>query len=74
MVPVDHVAHVVSAAALHSSIAELGVVHVTSHPRLTFNDFLGCLEKYGYKAPKVDYTEWSKSLDEYVARQADHAL
>ena len=41
MVPVDHVARVITATALNPpSSEELTVAHVTGHPRIRFNDFL----------------------------------
>ena len=66
MVPADHVAHVVAACALHPPVTPLGVAHVTSHPRLRFDEFLATLEHYGYQAPEVDYSEWRDRLDKYV--------
>ncbi|EGE04943.1 L-aminoadipate-semialdehyde dehydrogenase [Trichophyton equinum CBS 127.97] len=66
MVPVDHVARVVVASAFHPPKPELSVAHVTSHPRLRFNQFLGTLQTYGYDVPQVDYVPWSSSLEQYV--------
>ncbi|KAM5446363.1 large subunit of alpha-aminoadipate reductase [Microsporum audouinii] len=66
MVPVDHVARVVVASAFHPPKPELSVTHVTSHPRLRFNQFLGTLQMYGYDVPQVDYVPWSSSLEQYV--------
>lgn len=40
VVPVNSVARVVVAAALNPPIAPLGVAQVTSHPRLTFRQYL----------------------------------
>ena len=66
MVPVDHVARVVIAAAVHPPQPELAVAHVTSHPRLRFNQFLGALQTYGFDVPQIDYVPWSSSLEQYV--------
>lgn len=77
MVPVDHVARVVVAAALSPPRAdELAVAQVTGHPRLTFSEYLGALETYGYAVPEVPYAQWSESLQEYVgdASREQHAL
>ncbi|KAI9804605.1 MAG: putative NRPS-like protein biosynthetic cluster [Piccolia ochrophora] len=66
MVPVDHVARVVTATALQRPISPLRVVQVTGHPRLKFNEFLSTLEECGYNVPQVDYASWRHSLEEYV--------
>lgn len=67
MVPVDHVARVVIASALHPPQSSLAVVQVTSHPRLRFEQYLSSLEFYGYRVPEVDYTSWRTSLENYVS-------
>ena len=79
MVPVTHVARVVIASMFDAPVEPLGVVQVTSHPRLTFNEFVGSLENYGYTVPQVSYDEWRKKMEQYVASSAeeqkeDHAL
>lgn len=79
MVPVDHVARVVIASAFYPPRPELSVAHVTSHPRLRFNQFLGTLQTYGYDVPQIDYVPWSSSLEKYVSegsqdKIAQHAL
>ena len=75
MVPVDHVARVVVAAAFFPPTSSLAVCQVTSHPRLTFNEFLGSLQLYGYDVPEVDYDTWRVSLDRFVERSTEaHAL
>ncbi|KAI1992100.1 large subunit of alpha-aminoadipate reductase [Ophidiomyces ophidiicola] len=79
MVPVDHVAKVVIASAFFPPHSELSVSHVTSHPRLRFNQFLGALQTYGYDVPQVDYVPWANSLEQYVNdgdrnTTAQHAL
>ncbi|EEP80264.1 L-aminoadipate-semialdehyde dehydrogenase large subunit [Uncinocarpus reesii 1704] len=66
MVPVDHVAKVVVASAFFPPHSQLSVSHVTSHPRLRFNQFLGALQTYGYDVPQVDYVPWASSLERYV--------
>ncbi|KAK4993183.1 large subunit of alpha-aminoadipate reductase [Elasticomyces elasticus] len=76
MVPVDHVARLVVASVFNPPASGLGVCHVTSHPRLRFNEYLAALETYGYEVPQVDYTTWSEAVEAYVAnpREEDHAL
>ena len=77
MVPVNHVARVVVASALNPPKTPLGVAQVTSHPRLTFSQYLATLEAYGYEVPEVEYKEWSKKLQDYAAAEdgrEQHAL
>ncbi|KAI9843059.1 MAG: putative NRPS-like protein biosynthetic cluster [Thelocarpon superellum] len=76
MVPVDHVARIVVAAALFSPSAALTVVQVTSAKRLRFHQYLSTLTAYGYVVPEVDYATWRSSLEAYVADGAreTHAL
>lgn len=76
MVPVDHVARVVVACALHPPQAGyVSVAHVTSHPRLKFNEFLQSLVAYGYEVSETDYIPWRVALEKYVIEDAnDNAL
>ncbi|CAN6632471.1 L-2-aminoadipate reductase [Trichomonascus vanleenenianus] len=75
MVPVDHVARVVTSSAFHPSHKDIvAVAHVTSHPRLRFNEFLGALVKYGYKISQTDYIPWRVQLEKYVVSNNDSAL
>lgn len=79
MVPVNHVARLVVACALHPPASPLGVAQVTSHPRLRLNDYLASLETYGYDVPNEDYEVWTARLEDYVqgGKQKDleqHAL
>ncbi|KAF2745813.1 large subunit of L-aminoadipate-semialdehyde dehydrogenase [Sporormia fimetaria CBS 119925] len=67
MVPVTHVSRVVVASAFNPPISPLGVAQITSRPRITFNTFLGALDKYGYKVPQVDYEKWKREMEAYVA-------
>ncbi|KAI5293620.1 large subunit of alpha-aminoadipate reductase [Ascosphaera acerosa] len=71
MVPVDHVARIVVASAFHPPQTPLGVAHVTGHPRLRFNEFLGALETYGFAVPMVDYVPWASGLESYVHNSLD---
>lgn len=75
MVPVDHVARVVVAAALNADTFDnVSVVQVTSHPRITFDRFLGALNKFGYSVEEADYVHWRTRLEEYVVARGDSAL
>ena len=78
-VPVTQVSRIVVAAALHLPAAigqSLGVTQVTSHPRLTLNEWIGALETYGYRVPMVSYQEWCTRVKEYVHDDSkeEHAL
>ena len=68
-VPVDHVARVVVASALHpptKTEAKLPVVQVTGHPRIKFNEMLSALNEFGFSVKKAEYREWCKSLEKYI--------
>ncbi|KAI9884760.1 MAG: large subunit of alpha-aminoadipate reductase [Watsoniomyces obsoletus] len=77
-VPVNHVARTVVTSAFFPPRESFGVVHVTSHPRLRFCDFLATLEKYGYQVPEVEYSSWRTRLEQYVGNddgnREPHAL
>lgn len=75
MVPVDHVARLTVAAALHAPESSgISVVHVTSHPRIQFTEFLGCLASYGYDVSPAEYLPWRVALEKYVVEHGDSAL
>jgi len=79
MVPVDHVARLVVAAAFNQPGAQMSVCHLTSHPRLTFNQYLAALESFGYEAPLVEYPQWRDAIEQYVEMgeeegKQEHAL
>lgn len=68
-VPVDHVARVVVASALHPPTTpkeKLSVVQVTGHPRIKFNEMLSALNEFGYSIKKAEYREWATALEKYV--------
>ena len=67
MVPADHVARTVVACALHPPATPLGVAHVTSQPRLRFNQFLAMLDFYGYRVKECEYDAWCAKLEKYVS-------
>ncbi|KAF8475997.1 hypothetical protein BDZ91DRAFT_649471 [Kalaharituber pfeilii] len=68
MVPVDHVARVVTACAFfppgHGKAST--VAHVTSHPRLRFTDFLSTLGTYNYPVTTTDYIPWRIALEKHI--------
>ncbi|KAK5109035.1 hypothetical protein LTR62_007583 [Meristemomyces frigidus] len=64
MVPVTHVARVITAMSLHGEKGQ--VAHVEAHPRLIFNQFLEVLDSYGYEVPMASYGDWKKKVLTYV--------
>lgn len=71
MVPVDHVARVVVATALHPPQQDhLLVAHVTGHPRISFNEFVGSLKTYGYDIGRLDYPDWRSALEKFVVEDS----
>lgn len=71
MVPVDHVARVTSLAALRGAHVPAGathatVFHVTSHPTIRYNQFLGALATYGWPVERTEYVEWRTALENHV--------
>jgi L-2-aminoadipate reductase len=66
-VPVNHVSRVVVAASFNPPEEPLGVAQITSHPRITFAQFLGSLSAYGYNVPESSYADWKKRMEAYVA-------
>ncbi len=80
LVPVGYCADVVVASSLHPPLQQgVGVVHVTPSPQLGFNAFLETLQRYGYEAPMVPYSEWRSALERYVSgetreQREPHAL
>jgi L-aminoadipate-semialdehyde dehydrogenase len=75
MVPVDHVARIVTAAAFHSVQSNLVTLHVTGHPRSRFVDILSALAEYGFKVSTTDYVPWRIALERYtIVESRDNAL
>lgn len=65
MVPVNHVSKLIVASAFKSPSG--AVCHSEAHPRLTFNEFLGALEEYGYtEVEEVPYSHWKDTVEKYV--------
>jgi L-aminoadipate-semialdehyde dehydrogenase len=64
MVPVTRVARIVVSASIYGERGS--TAHVDARPRLTFNEFLGALEKFGYDVPVEAYELWSKRVEKYV--------
>jgi L-aminoadipate-semialdehyde dehydrogenase len=73
MVPVTHVSRVVVASSFSPPVSPLGVAQITSHPRITFNDYLGALSAYGYSVPQIPYAQWKARMGSYVAGTGDFA-
>ncbi|OIW34256.1 aminoadipate reductase [Coniochaeta ligniaria NRRL 30616] len=79
-VPVTQVSRIVVSSALQlpSAIGQsLAVSQVTTHPRITLNEWIGALEQYGYRIPQVPYKEWSEKVTAYVndsTEKEEHAL
>lgn len=77
MVPVDHVARITALASLAAArlpphpATHATVFHVTSHPTIRYNDFLGALRTYGWKVERVDYLAWRSALENYVLAHSD---
>ena len=75
MVPVDHVARIVTASALHSIGPTLAVVHATGHPRSRFVEMFSSLSDYGFSVRTIDYIPWRIALERYtVLESKDNAL
>ncbi|KAK4495954.1 hypothetical protein PRZ48_013222 [Zasmidium cellare] len=69
MVPVTRVARVVNAVSMHGETNT--VSHVDARPRLTFNEYLGILEEYGYSVPVEPYETWKHKVEAYVEAGKD---
>lgn len=76
MVPVDHVARIVTASAFNSPTRDgMCVVHVTGHPRSRFADILSSLSEYGFAVSTTDYVPWRVALERYtILESKDNAL
>lgn len=70
MVPVDHVARITVATALHPADDTMTVAQVTAHPRIKFNDFIGQLNEYGYNLKQDDYPLWKSQLENFVVNKS----
>ena len=75
LVPVDHVARIVTASAFHSLQNALGVIHVTGHPRSRFVEILSSLSEYGFAVQTTDYIPWRIALERFtILESKDNAL
>jgi L-2-aminoadipate reductase len=75
MVPVDHVARIVTASALHSAPSALKTVHVTGHPRSRFVEILSSLSQFGFNVKVTNYIPWRIALERYtILDSKDNAL
>ena len=72
MVPVDHVARVTALAALYGTrwapdaATHATVFHVTSHPTIRYNEFLGALATHGWPVRRTEYIAWRSALENHV--------
>ncbi|EJD05378.1 large subunit of L-aminoadipate-semialdehyde dehydrogenase [Fomitiporia mediterranea MF3/22] len=77
MVPVDHVAYIISAAAVSPSTVEkhgIPVLHVTARPPPTYNTLFSSLRRYGYAVSQCEYLVWRRRLEQHVLASQDNAL
>lgn len=75
MVPVDHVARIISLAAVAPLEDEpLSVLHVTARPPPTYNDLFLSLIAYGYEVEQCEYLAWRRRLEQHVLKVQDNAL
>ena len=75
MVPVDHVARIVTASALHPIGDFLSVIHVTGHPRSRFVEILSSLSEYGFLVKATGYIPWRIALERFTIMESrDNAL
>ncbi|CDZ96380.1 alpha-aminoadipate reductase lys1p [Phaffia rhodozyma] len=82
MVPVDHVARIVSVSSVRlpsstdssSPFGSVSVCHVTSRPKTRYNDLLGPLASYGYRTKTTAYLDWRSRLEQHVLDVGDNAL
>lgn len=70
-VPVDHVARIVMSCVIDSlcnpnTKSDVAVEQVTGRPRIKLNDYINCMNSYGYDIAKVSYDEWKSKLETYV--------
>lgn len=70
MVPVDHVARITVASSLYPQSHKFGVSQITAHPRISFNDFIGELNDYGYNLKQQDYPIWKSELENFVVNKS----
>ncbi|AMD18774.1 HBL128Cp [Eremothecium sinecaudum] len=72
MLPVDHVAHIVTAASFHPpKTDEIAVANVTSKQQLLLCDFLHSLKVYGYHLRMEPYESWKTLLEETATDESN---
>ncbi|KAI5121805.1 hypothetical protein M0805_009797 [Coniferiporia weirii] len=75
MVPVDHVARIVSLAAVAPLKEDaLTVLHVTARPPPAYNDLFSSLITYGFEVEQCDYLDWRRRLEKHILEVQDNAL
>jgi len=76
-IPVDHLATLISHAALSPPIAHLNRVttlHVDPVPRITTTQLSAVLQLYGFPIRTCDYSSWVEYLNRAVQRGEENAL
>ncbi|ESK92904.1 aminoadipate-semialdehyde dehydrogenase [Moniliophthora roreri MCA 2997] len=71
MVPVDHVAHATSLAAV-SPPSGMQVLHITASPLPTFNSLLCTLSTFGWGTSTCEYIVWRGKLEKHVMEYGKH--
>ncbi|AET38941.1 L-aminoadipate-semialdehyde dehydrogenase Ecym_3457 [Eremothecium cymbalariae DBVPG len=72
MVPVEHVARIVTAVSFNPPQEnELCVAHVTGRPRISFKDYLNALTVYGYDVEIEPYESWKQSLEASIKDEGE---
>lgn len=75
MVPVDHVARIVSVSAVAPILKDpMAVLHVTAQPPPTYNDLFLSIGKYGFGTEQCEYVIWRRRLEQHVMKTQDNAL
>ena len=75
MVPVDHVARIVSTSAVAPiTQSPMAVLHVTAQPPPTYNALFLSLGKYGFGTEQCEYLVWRRKLEQHVMKTQDNAL
>ena len=73
MVPVDHVARIITASVFHSN-PNMSVVHVAAHPGSDFVQLLSALPQFGFPVTMTDYDSWCRSLRDEFTHSSNNAL
>jgi L-aminoadipate-semialdehyde dehydrogenase len=75
MVPVDHVAHCITLAAVSSPPGPgITVLHIRARPLPTYNTIFSSLSRYGFAVERCEYVVWRRRLEQHVMEVQDNAL